>query len=147
MYTYLHTIGQNSGLETDHNQMNALHILLSNPYISGHDDAVLGNYLKLCPKAGIATDKFGCTPFHYLVKKKKNGFTMNMVEMYVKYCPDIQNDVVFQEEIPYVYTHENGIILKLEQEMIVFLFHYFCPKVCLLGPIHLTESYIMQYSF
>ena len=73
---------------------------------------------------------------------------MNMVEMYVKYCPDIQNDANFQEEIPYVYTHEDGIIPKLEQEMIVFfLFHYFCPNVCLLGPIHLIESYLMQYSF
>jgi hypothetical protein len=145
LYTCLQNLGHASGLDTDYNQMTALHILMSNPYVSGHDDAILGNYLKLCPQAGMALDKFGCTPFHYLVKKK-HGFTVNMFEMYVKYCPEIQNNVKFEENIASVYFYENGTISKLEQEMIACLFHYFCPYSSLLGPIHLTESYLMHYS-
>lgn len=143
--TLYQNLEHESGLETDSNQMNALHILMSNPYVSGHDDAILGNYLKLCPQAGMAIDKFGCTPFHYLVKKK-NGFTINMVEMYVKYCPDILNNAKFQGDIASNYFYENGTISKLEQEMIAYLFHYFCPYFSLLEPIHLTASYLMHYS-
>lgn len=91
LHNLLHKLGPDSGLQTNVQGMNALHILMANPHITYQDEAIVETYLKLCHKAGTTVDQNGIIPLQNLVLNSF-GCSTNMVKLYLNRC-NVPKDV------------------------------------------------------
>lgn len=143
MHLKFQEVGKNAGVETDYQKMNALHILMSSPYVKGQDDSILATYLKHCPEAGIALDVFERTPLECL-EQKIVGCTVNMVETYTKYCPEIRENACYEHIRSKSYHLLNSFGNDRRKAMMLKVFQHFCPKKDHLDLIDMTMSYLMN---
>jgi hypothetical protein len=138
LHNLLRALGPDSGLQTNYQGMNALHILMANPYFTCHDEAILETYLKSCSKAGTMKDQHGVIPLQYLIFNSF-GCSTKMVQAYLNRCivPDnIKDDALAASHKIVNYVPEAVM------RSVADIYEKSCPGVDLYGLQLITASHL-----
>jgi hypothetical protein len=134
----LRKLGPDSGLQTNVQGMNALHILMANPHVTYQDEAIVETYLKLCNRAGTMKDQKGNIPLQNLVLNSF-GCSTNMVELYLNRC-NVSGEI---KDIALAASHKcANYVSKSVMESVSFIFEKSCPGIDLFGLQLITASYL-----